>query len=228
MKDTFITVASHQFRTPLSVIRWSFDMIVAEKASTPIAKIRDTISDISDNILKLVTIMEDLLTVGEFGLGEYKRKNLEAFDIIAATQKIIDSYAKTIEEKKIWLEFKKPPEKLMLRVNAHAIEAAIKNLIDNAITYTQKDGGKVLVSMEKSDGGFRFAVEDNGIGIPKKEQRLVFTQFFRASNSVEEKNVGTGLGLYIIKNIIEGHGGKIGFRSEEKKGSSFWFTLPLK
>lgn len=226
LKDAFIAVASHQFRTPLSVIRWSIDVIRMQKNRVPITKIEEQIKDIFSNTMKLVIIADDLLTVAEFGLGKYKPKNIVEFDIVSATKDIIKIYSKLINKKKITLEFKKPKESLLIKVNKRAIHAAIKNLIDNAITYT-REGGRVFVNIEKLEKELKFSAEDNGIGIPRKDKRFVFTQFFRASNAVEAKNVGTGLGLYIIKNIIDGHGGRIGLRSEQNKGSTFWFTLPL-
>ncbi len=227
LKDTFIATASHQFRTPLSVIRWSVDLIRSQKTRVPISKIEEQIKDIFNNTIKLVVIADDLLTVAEFGLGTYQKRNAVEVDIASITREIITSYKKQIDEKKITLNLTKTQRKIVLRVNKRAIHAAIKNLIDNAITYS-RERGNVLVKLEKEDKQIRFSVMDNGIGIPKKDQQYVFTQFYRASNAVEAKNVGTGLGLFIIKNIITGHRGDIGFHSEQGKGTTFWFTLPLK
>lgn len=227
LKDTFIATASHQFRTPLSVIRWSIDLIQTQKERVRVSAIREQLKDIFENTMKLVVIADDLLTVAEFGLGTYQKKNINDFAIGEEVKNIIKAYSKRIEEKKIDMRFTKPKEEITLKVNVRAIHAVIKNLIDNAVTYT-RENGKVLVALEKEEGAIRFSVTDDGIGIPKKDQKYVFNQFFRATNAVEGKNVGTGLGLYIIKNIVTGHRGDIGFYSEEGKGTTFWFILPLR
>jgi len=100
-------------------------------------------------------------------------------------------------------------------------------LIDNALKYSHPKG-EIKISIEEDEGELVVKIEDNGIGISKKEQEKVFSKFFRGQEAMKIDTEGKGLGLFIAKNIIEYHGGEIGFESREDKGSLFYFTLPIK
>jgi len=103
---------------------------------------------------------------------------------------------------------------------------AIRNLVNNAIFYTGA-GGEVIISIKRNGSNVEFSIKDTGIGIPKNQQTRVFSRFFRADNAIRKETEGTGLGLFITKNIIEAHGGKIWFESIENKGTTFFFSLPV-
>lgn len=225
LKDKFISVASHQLRTPLSVIRWTVDLLREEKSPTK-KTLEDPLKDLADNVKKLSIIFGDLLTVSEFGLGYYKAKASQATDIVSIAVKVIDSYKAEINEKQIQFTFEKPPEAIPVAIDEKSLDQIVKNLVDNAITYT-KVKGSVKAKLTRDGNSVTFSVEDSGIGIPPNEVKHIFSEFFRATNSVEQKNVGTGLGLYVTKNLVEANGGKISVKSELGKGSTFWFTLPL-
>ena len=101
------------------------------------------------------------------------------------------------------------------------------NLISNAIRYTMA-GGNIIIKVYQSKNYLMTEVKDNGIGIPKEEQKRIFEKFFRASNALKKETDGTGLGLFLSKTIVESSGGKMGFRSSEGVGSTFWFSLPIR
>ena len=107
------------------------------------------------------------------------------------------------------------------------LKLVVENLLDNAIRYV-KAKGKVEVKLEKQNKSIYFEVKDNGVGIPKEDQKYIFQRFFRSANVMRHQTEGSGLGLYIAKSIVEKSGGKIGFESQENKGSTFWFTIPIK
>jgi signal transduction histidine kinase len=111
------------------------------------------------------------------------------------------------------------------------ITIVIENLIDNAIRYAKPKGGIkgfIEITIAKKEKNIQFKIEDNGIGIPEEDQKFIFQKFFRSQNVRETQPYGSGLGLFITKSIITRLGGKIGFRSEEGKGTTFWFILPIK
>jgi two-component system phosphate regulon sensor histidine kinase PhoR len=140
---------------------------------------------------------------------------------------VIDLFKEEIKQKSIKIEFKKPEDLPKILMDQEKIKLVIENFIDNAIKYTFP-GGKVTVSIIRGTNEVEVRVKDTGVGIPKEQQMRVFTRFFRGSNVVRLDTEGSGLGLFLAKNIVEAHGGRIGFESESGKGSTFFFTIPMK
>ncbi|PJA86993.1 MAG: hypothetical protein CO141_01820, partial [Candidatus Moranbacteria bacterium CG_4_9_14_3_um_filter_42_9] len=148
------------------------------------------------------------------------------FDLEKVVQETVHSLVLLAKGKNISIVFKNNSTPVIVVGDVEKLRLAIENLISNAIKYT--DGrGKVEVSVRKKNGFVIFNSKDNGVGIPEEQQSQVFNKFFRSDNAVKYQTEGTGLGLYIAKNIIEQSGGKIWFRSREGVGSIFSFSLPL-
>lgn len=225
MKDTFIKTTAHQLRTPTSAIKLAIEFL-NEKRKKFNSEIQEFLDDALSGSKDLANIVNDLVAVSEFGFGKYKLENPKLIDIVEVTEDIIDKYNLEIKEKKLNFQFQKPPEILQCQSTLRAMRFIVQNLIDNAICYTKK-AGKITLSIRKIKDFIEFRIEDTGIGIPDSEKKLIFSEFFRASNAIEQKNVGTGLGLYLTKNIIEAHKGKIWFESVRNKGTTFYFTLPV-
>ena len=149
-------------------------------------------------------------------------------DYLDFIKKLIKNYELTSKEKKIGVILL-PIRDLISPIYAdeERLSLAISNLIENALRYTSM-GGKIDIGISLEKDYAKTVISDTGIGIPKEEQKRVFSKFFRASNAIRLETEGTGLGLFIVRNIIKRHGGEISFVSEEGKGTIFTVLLPLK
>lgn len=228
LKTEFVSLAAHQLRTPLSAIKWTLRMLLAGDLGGITDEQKDYIGKTAESTERIIGLINDLLDVTRIEEGRYLYKPVP-LPLKPLIRSIIDAYKEEIERKKIECEFSKPKELPPIRVDEEKIKLAIQNIFDNAVRYTPA-GGEVKVSLEydKKKQEVEFSVKDSGIGVPKDQQERVFTKFFRGGNAIRMATEGTGLGLYITKHIIEAHGGKIWFESEVDKGSTFYFTLPVK
>lgn len=225
MKTEFVSASAHQLRTPLSAIKWALKMLLEGDLGRVTLKQKEILQKAYKSNEKMLELINDLLNLSRIEEGRYlgKLKSCQLQEIIS---EIISSYQDKIQAKKIRFEFKKPKKKLKkINVDPEKIKLAIENLIDNSIKYTPK-GGKITIDLKEKENKIYFKIEDTGIGIPKQQQKKVFSKFFRATNIREIDTEGTGLGLFITKNIIEAHKGRIWFKSEEGKGTTFYFLLP--
>lgn len=223
-QDVFLATASHQLRTPLSVINWNLELLERENLSK---ESKDLIGAVSEQARNLASIADDLLNATAFGAGYVAMKAKEPFDLKDAFTDAIERFQSQASAKAIRMTIEAPETPLLVSGSFGALRVMAENLIANAITYTPH-GGEVSVALEKlpEQGVIRASVRDTGIGIPQAEQKHLFSPFFRASNAVTMKNVGTGLGLFIVRNIVVGHGGAIEFSSAEDQGTTFMITLP--
>jgi len=229
LKTEFVSIAAHQLRTPLSAIKWTIRMLLDGDVGEITQEQRELLEKTYASNERMIHLINDLLNVTRIEEGRFLY-NLRKEDIIKLIEKVIAPLKDVAKRKKIKMKFRKPSGKVpMIKIDAEKISLCVQNLVDNAIRYTYP-GGEVDISVKylKNKQEILFSVKDTGIGIPKEQQGRVFSRFFRAENAIREETEGTGLGLFITKNIIEAHGGKIWFESEEGKGTTFYFTLPLK
>ncbi|OGZ18395.1 MAG: hypothetical protein A2Z68_02565 [Candidatus Nealsonbacteria bacterium RBG_13_38_11] len=226
MKTEFVSLAAHQLRTPLSAIKWTLRMLLDGDLGRITQEQREFIDKSYISNERMINLINDLLDVTRIEEGRYLYKPVLS-DIAEITEFVVKSYQELIKRKKIKFDLKKPAGKMpKVLVDVEKIRLAIENLLNNAIRYTPV-GGKVVISLSSKDKEVQFSVQDSGAGIPEDQQERIFTKFFRATNAVRIETEGSGLGLFITKNIIEAHDGKIWFKSEVDKGSTFYFTLPV-
>ena len=227
IKTEFVSLAAHQLRTPLSAIKWTLKMLLDEDLGKINEEQREFIEKTYKSNERMISLINALLDVTRIEEGGYLFKPTLC-DIQDIIQSVINSYKDKIQKRKIKLVFKKTKTKAPeVKVDSEKIKLVIDNLLDNALSYT-KAGGSVLVSLKYDKKKIEFSIKDTGIGIIKDQQERVFSKFFRGANVIRMETDGTGLGLFIGRNIIESHGGKIWFTSEENKGTTFYFTLPIK
>jgi len=227
MKSDFIKIVSHQMRSPLTNIKWAFEFLSSKDVSLPETKKEEYFDNIKGNIARMIELVDDLLIVSKI---EQKKFPIfrEEVSLEKLTKDLISRFKVFVEASRIKLVFHASKNLPKIFIDASLIKLVIENLIDNAVHYTE-GGGRIDISIKKEgEKEIIFKIKDDGIGIPKSSQKYIFQKFFRAKNALRKRSQGNGLGLYICKAIIEKFGGRIWFESEENKGTTFYFTLPIK
>ncbi|MBN1617776.1 PAS domain S-box protein [Candidatus Dojkabacteria bacterium] len=225
MKSEFVSVASHQLRTPLTGMKWYIELLAGNNADKLNNEQMDFIRNIRDNNERMISLVDDLLNVTRVESNknfEIKRKKVDVVSILDKVLKI-QNVIGTINKVKVSLD-SSIPEECVLNVDPDKIFEVFNNVINNAVKYS-RENGIVLVGMKEDSKTVTFWIKDRGYGIPKDVQKRIFTQFFRAENVIKRATEGTGLGLYIVKSIMDAHCGKVYFKSVENKGSTFFLSF---
>jgi signal transduction histidine kinase len=230
MREEFLDIASHQLKTPVSVIRGTISMFRdGSMDKLPKAEQQRFLDNIYHKTEKLNVIISDILRASEIDSEDFKIDPLTAQP--ASLGDILTSISSDLKElaqdKGLALELILPKKSsFKVSTSADFLEQALYNLVDNAIKYTSK--GSVTIELASADGQAIIKVSDTGIGIPEADKKKMFEKFSRAKNAVDLYADGSGLGLFIVKRIIEAHqGGSITFDSVENKGTTFTVKLPL-
>lgn len=224
MKTEFVSVAAHQLRTPLSAIKWTIRMILDGDAGEINEEQRELLEQTYISNERMIRLINDLLDVSRIEEGRllYDQEDARIEDVLDS---VIEASQEMLRNKNMVLEVNKK-ETPKVRIDKEKIGVVIQNLLENAIKYTEQ-GGKIKITLDNDEKNVIFKIEDSGVGIPKSQQDRIFTKFFRAENVTRMETNGTGLGLYTTKNIVQAHKGQIWFESEENKGTTFYFTIPI-
>lgn len=227
MKTEFVSLAAHQLRTPLAGIKWSLVTILEEKEESGISPdISELIEKAFEANERMVSLVNDLLNVTRMEEGNYvyEPKKVDIKEIINLA---LDEYKDLVESRGLKFSLEQPEENLPFIVaDMEELSLVVKNFFDNALKYTKEGEIKLKIEAVEKENKIRVIVSDTGVGIPENQKDKMFDKFFRAENVQLMDTEGSGLGLFISKNIVEAHGGEIGFESEENQGSSFFFTVP--
>lgn len=221
LKSRFVSMASHEFRTPLSTILSSVSLIGRYTETTQQENRDKHIQKIKSSVTHLTGILNDFLSMNKLEEGKTK-PIFEDFDICELIKEITEEL-KTIVKKGQTLQTICSFEQKMVRSDIKIVKNIMINLISNAIKYSPEDA-EILCHLNRNDQEISFSVTDKGIGIPEDEQKHLFDRFFRASNVTNIE--GTGLGLNIVKGYVEILGGNISFESTRYVGSKFTITIP--
>ncbi len=228
MKTEFVSLASHQLRTPLTGIKWLVELLLRNKEKNLSADQLELLHGVSVSNERMIHLVDDLLDVSHIDTGKNFILNLEKTDIVEIIKSVATMVRPFAGTRGITIRFADTLQHpLEMIVDKEKIHEVFQNLIDNAIKYS-KDHSEIVVGAMPAAKEVVFYIQDHGVGIPPAEEHLVFGKFFRATNVLTVDRTGTGLGLYIVKGIVEYHGGKVWFETEQNVGTTFYFSLPLK
>lgn len=228
-KTEFVSLASHQLRTPLSTVNWYSEMLLAGDVGELNEKQTKYLNEVYKGNQRMVELVNALLDVSRLELGTFVI-DAEPTDITALAQNVIDEQMPEINKKHLRFDFS-PEKNLSLgQVDPKHLRMVVQNILSNAVKYTPQ-GGNVDVSISRTKGKqVLLKISDTGYGIPKNQQAKICTKLFRADNVRDKDTDGTGLGLYIVKSIVENSGGKLWFSSNdqgENTGTTFYVALPV-
>ena len=244
MRKRFVSITAHELRTPLSVARWTLEMLRGEDVGKINVKQRALLEDLYQTNQRLLVLVSDLLEVCRIDEDRFVIKigKCQLEDLI---DNVAGEFSVRIREKKLKFVWKKPVRLLpKVKADCNRVIQILENILGNSVKYTPKKGA-IMVSVRKMDKiapakiikkwGLKqkakeyilCTIRDTGMGIPKEEQKRMFSRFFRARNVRDAQIEGTGLGMFIVKQIIDRLEGGIWFESEEGVGTTFYFTLPI-
>ncbi len=225
MKTEFISLASHQLRTPLSAMKWFLEMLLHGDAGPLSIEQTEFINNVEQSNNRMIELVNSLLNVSRIESGriiiEPSPTNLKQI-----VDEVQNEIIMKLNEKKQRLIITIHQSLPLIPLDQKLIRQVFINLLTNAIKYSPP-GEDITIIISKENNEMVVQVADNGYGIPSSEHIHIFDKFYRATNAIKKETEGNGLGLYLVKSIIESSGGKIWFTSEENKGSSFYFTIPL-
>jgi len=216
LKSDFIDLISHQLKSPLTAIRWGLDEL---KETNPEKK--GEIENLEDNTVKMLNMIEKFLLASKIeqtGINSRKKE----FSLEELTVALLNT---TFRKEAHLVRVKSDRNLPKVKSDPEQIEVVTENLLSNALKYSNRE---VDVRIKRDGKMIKLEVEDRGIGVPEKEQKSIFDKFYRSSNALNIKEKGSGLGLYLSREIIKNLGGKIGFTSKKDRGSIFWFKIPAK
>jgi len=226
MKADFVASVSHELRNPLTTVKGYLDLI-SEGEAGPVTKQQLNYLDIIDESSgRLLNLINDLLTLSKIESASLKmnKRQISLNDVLTAIAKIMEREAK---QKGVRLLVRLGKDLPLIEADSDRLNQVVINLLSNAIKFTPKGGTIEIISEGKIDSLIA-SVKDTGSGIRLKDQKRLFDKFFRSAETVVQNVKGTGLGLAIAKGIIDQHQGKIWVQSEPNKGSTFYFSLPIK
>jgi signal transduction histidine kinase len=224
LKSDFVSNVSHELRTPLSLIRLYAETLELGRISNP-GKHQEYYEIIRKESERLTALINNILDFSriEAGKKEYSFRETDMADLVRST---LDSYRFEIEQNGFQFEQKIDNNLPQLRVDREAIARSLLNLVNNAVKYSATE--KYLgVHLYRRNGGVNLEVVDHGIGIPLKEQLKIFEKFYRVGDPLVHNTKGSGLGLSLVRHIVQAHGGEVAVESAPGRGSKFIITLPV-
>ena len=223
-KSNFIAIASHQLRTPLSTLRWFLDLFLGGDAGTVGKQQREFLSDMLSSVVRMSRLVDDLLSISGVESGKLK-VSFASVKVEEFVRQAVRAHQPLIEERRQKFAANIGKDLPNIRIDPSLAAQAVSNVLTNAIRYTP-EGGKLGVDIRRAGRDVVIEIWDEGLGIPEAQQQRVFDKFFRGDNVVLKETVGTGLGLYLTKTMLDLMGARIWFESAEGRGTRFFLAFP--
>ncbi len=222
-KDIFMANISHELRTPLTLMLLPLKPLMDGKYGALPEKVTKILETINKNCLKLLRLINNLLDLAKLEDSKMRLK-LKKVEVVSFCKSIIDSVLPTAEERRLTLNFRHTPETAELIIDPDQFDKVLLNLLSNAIKFTP-EGGIITLAIDEMDSHIVFTVEDNGEGIPDDMHDMIFDRFSQVDGTSSKKEAGTGIGLSLVKEIVELHRGTVDVDSEIGRGSRFTVKL---
>lgn len=229
MQDELLVNLSHELKTPLNIIYSAIQLmemyLKSENLENNLYKVFKSVDSVKQNCYRLTRLVNNIIDLSKIETG-YIRMNIRNEDIVNIVKCIVDSVIEYVRSKKINISFETDVEELYIACDSEKIERVVLNLISNAIKFTPT-GGNITVRIQCGNETVEISVIDNGIGIEEKYLNEIFNRFGQVDKSLSRNAEGSGLGLHLVKSIIEMHGGKVSVESKVGNGSMFKVELPV-
>ncbi|MDD4895043.1 MAG: HAMP domain-containing sensor histidine kinase, partial [Candidatus Omnitrophica bacterium] len=219
-KQDFLSLISHKLRTPVSVVYANACLLGEEKISGALNdKQRKSIASISEGSVKLTSLIDKLLKFVEISKArpDISKEEIELFTYLPS---LVRPMVDKLKDKKIELNIDCPQEESVLHINKSSLDAIIKNLVENAIKFNDKEIARVSISVIKTAKNLEIEISDNGPGIPPEDRQKIFEQFYQVEKYFTGNVEGVGLGLALVKRLVNISGGEINLRSEIARGTT--------
>jgi len=226
IKSDFISIAAHQLRTPLAALKWFFKIMSDGDAGAVTKKQQSLLDQAFERNNEVIEIVNNLLDISEIEEGRFPYEFTQG-DLTELLNVTVKTGNTDGARKHVAVNLHLPQEALPpVEMDKQKLRMALQNIIDNAVKYSPENA-QVDVTASLKNGRYFVTVQDHGIGIPKEEQAKIFLKFFRGKNAKEKETTGSGLGLYIVKNVVQKHRGQIWFESVLDQGTTFFLSFPV-
>ena len=224
LKSDFVSSVSHEFKTPITSIKALIERLL-EGTVKDEARMKEYYSVIAQDTEDLDHLVGNILDVSKMEEGK-KQYDPSETDFKEWLEETITNFFSRKTSRRFDIQNPETDPSICINIDRNAMKLAITNLLDNAVKYSSEDS-EIRVSHEKQENTLLVKIRDDGIGIPRNEQAKIFEKFYRGKNALDHSSTGTGLGLTIVKQVVETHGGKVKLESEPGKGSTFVISLPF-
>ncbi|OGZ30757.1 MAG: hypothetical protein A2835_03005 [Candidatus Niyogibacteria bacterium RIFCSPHIGHO2_01_FULL_45_28] len=225
MKREFVSIAAHQLRTPLSGLRWLVIMLLKGDLGKLNVRQKKFLKQGRDNADYMTRMIDELLDVSRMEEGRYHYEP-EKINVVSVLKEVVEEHQIKIDAKALTLNMEETKVLPDIFIDPATFRISFQNVLENAVRYTGS-GGKIDVSAREEGGKVVVVVKDNGIGIPEEEKEQIFTKFFRGKKAIQMETEGNGIGLYVVRSILESQGGNVRFESKEGEGTAVYLSLPV-